>query len=161
MRINLDIDDAEVLDAFNRILRAGQDMEPVMRDVGEALLNSTRERFNSQTAPDGSPWAPLSETTKQRKKRNRDKVLTEHGDLRRDISYRVGPDFVEVGSSRIYGGTHQFGAERGAYGETFRGSPIPWGDIPARPFLGVSDDDARAIDEIVIDHLADAITRSI
>ncbi|MXW30300.1 MAG: phage virion morphogenesis protein [Chloroflexi bacterium] len=161
MRFNVDIDDAEVLDAFNRILRAGQDMGPVMRDVGESLVNSTRERFSSQTAPDGSPWAPLSEATKQRKKRNRDKVLTEHGDLRRDISYRVGTDFVEVGSSRVYAGTHQFGAEKGAYGEGANGTPTPWGDIPARPFLGVSDDDGRAIEEIVIDHLADAIARSI
>jgi phage gpG-like protein len=33
------------------------------------------------------------------------------------------------------------------------GFPMPWGDIPARPFLGFSDDDQAAILEIVRNYL--------
>ena len=51
----------------------------------------------------------------------------------------------EVGSTRIYAGAHQFGARRGACGTNKKGAPIPWGDIPARPFLGVSDADKKTI----------------
>ena len=110
MRIILDVDDGAVVDALNRLRRAGGETAPALRSIGEGLINSTRERFNSQTAPDGSPWAPLAESTKARKRRNKNKVLTPDGDLRREISYRLGPDDVEVGSSRIYAGAHQFGA---------------------------------------------------
>ena len=42
-------------------------------------------------------------------------------------------------------GAHQFGAKHRAYGKTKRGAPISWGDIPTRPFLGVSDADKKTI----------------
>lgn len=136
MRINIEIDDGDVLDALNRLRRASGDLTPAMRDIGEALLNSTRERFNSQTDPDGQPWAPLSEATLARKTRNADKILTRDGDLRRELSYREGPDFVEIGSPRVYASTMQFGAGKGTFGTTAQGQPIPWGDIPPGPFSG-------------------------
>ena len=59
-----------------------------------------------------------------------------------------GSDAI-VGYNLIYATTHQFGAEKGAFGTTSRGGPIPWGDIPARPFLGISDDDRRDIEKLV------------
>ena len=62
-----------------------------------------------------------------------------------------------VGSPLIYAGVHQFGAKKGAFGTTSKGSPIPWGDIAARPFLGVSNDDEREIVDIILDHLTDSI----
>jgi len=34
--------------------------------------------------------------------------------------------------------------------------PIPWGDIPARPFLGLSDEDRSGILDIVSEALAAA-----
>ena len=40
-----------------------------MRAMGEHMINTTRERFRDEKAPDGTPWAPLSETTLKRKKR--------------------------------------------------------------------------------------------
>ncbi len=63
---------------------------------------------------------------------------------------------VEVGSNRIYAAVQQFGQPKGASGRTKRGSPIPWGDIPPRPFLGVSSDDREAIADILSDYLAKA-----
>ncbi|WP_198321874.1 MULTISPECIES: hypothetical protein [Methylococcus] len=34
-----------------------------------------------------------------------------------------------------------------------RNSPIPWGDIPARPFIGLSDDDKNYIVETIEEHI--------
>ena len=64
---------------------------------------------------------------------------------------------MEVGSTRIYAGAHQFGARRGACGTNKKGAPIPWGDIPARPFLGVSDADKKTILEIINKRLKKSI----
>lgn len=158
VRINIEFEDSEIRTAMNRLLAAGQDMTPLMRDIGEHLLNTTRERFSDETAPDGTPWAPLSETTRQRKKRNADRILTERGFLRGGLAYRATSDQVEVGSPSIYAGTHQFGAERGSFGSTSRGSHIPWGDIPPRPFLGLSNEDETEIAALVNDYLADSFT---
>jgi len=51
----------------------------------------------------------------------------------------------------------QFGAKKGQFGKTRRGAPIPWGNIPARPFLGVSVSDRSDILAILAEHLRKAI----
>ena len=160
--IRVTIDDSEVVAALDRLAAAGRDLTPAMRDVGEHLLNSTRERFRTETAPDGAPWAPLTAATRAKKPRNKGRILTQDGYLRGNLTYRAGPDSVEVGSPSIYAGTHQFGAEAGSFGETSTGRPIPWGDIPARPFLvdaegALAPDDEAAVRDILLEHLTGAI----
>ena len=153
MKIKVELDDRQVRDAFNRLLMAGTDMTPLMRDIGEHLLNTTRQRFRDQEDPEGQDWKPLSAVTLARKTKNQNKILTQEGDLRGSINYRAARDHVKIGSSRIYANTHQFGAAKGVFGKTKRGAPIPWGDIPARPYLGVSSEDRAAIGDIVNDYL--------
>ena len=157
-RIEVTFDDGEAAGALNLLASRAGDMTPAMRDIGEHLLNNTRERFAEERAPDGTPWAPLSETTKKRKRRHADKILTESGALRgHGLVYRAGRSEVEVGSPLVYAGTHQFGAARGAFGSTSRDDPIPWGDIPARPFLGLSGGDRAEIQEIIANRLREHI----
>ena len=156
-RIEITFDDAEVRAALDRLLAPRTGRTPLMRDIGEHLLNTTRERFSAEKAPDGTPWAPLSELTKRRKKRNAGKVLTLSGILRGQLAYRAAPNHVAVGSPLLYAGTHQFGAQKGAFGATKRGAPIPFGNIPARPFLGLSPGDESEIRALVNDYLRDLI----
>ena len=149
MKIDIAIDDTQVNNAIARLIQAGTDLTPTLRDIGEHLLNTTRQRFADEQSPDGTAWEPLSETTKARKTRNKDKVLTEDGRLAGTLGYQVMRDELLVGSPRIYASTLQFGAKKGEFGQTSRGTPIPWGDIPARPFLGISDDDRVEIRNIL------------
>ena len=107
----------EVERRLTALVRAGADLTPAMRDIGEHLLNTTRERFVEEEDPEGSAWHPLSEATKARKRRNVDKILTQDAYLRKIVT-RASRDSVEVGSPRIYAGTHQFGAEKGSFGST-------------------------------------------
>lgn len=157
MKIKIEVQDAELQQGLQSLIETGLDLTPVMANIGEALLNSTRQRFSDQVSPEGEAWSPLSNVTKAQKKKNKDKILTEEGRLRRLLSVQVGKNYVEVGSTRIYAGTHQFGARRGAYGKNQKGTPIPWGDVPARPFLGVSDADKKTILEIIQKHLKKSI----
>ena len=166
MKIDVQLDDREVQAAFNRLIQAGEDLTPAMRAIGDHMAGTTKDRFRDEKAPDGTPWAPLSEVTVKRKKRHADKILTERGYLGGSIAYRAGPDFVEVGSPFVYASTHQFGAAKGEFGGVRTSlpgrsffQPIPWGDIPARPFLGVSDEDRDAITGAIQDHIENAFSR--
>jgi phage gpG-like protein len=58
----------------------------------------------------------------------------------------------------IYAAVQQFGAAKGAFGRTSRGAPIPWGNIPARPFLGISAEDEPLMLEIVAEWFQAAAT---
>lgn len=135
--ITIEIGDREIRDGLRALETKLGDLRPVFRDIGEALLNSTRERFNTQTAPDGSPWAALSPGYKKRKKKHSDLILTLNGYLRGTLNYRATRDELRVGTPMIYGAAHQFGR--------------PEINLPARPFLGLSDDDT----EMILDTLAE------
>lgn len=143
-------------------------MRPVWQDIGELLLASTERRFVTQTAPDGSKWAANKQLTidlwLQREGRTgkaaerataRKRILTQSGALSQSLSYQVigGGTSVEITSMTPYAGTHQFGAPA----RSFRGGRTPWGDIPARPFLGISKTDERGILETIEEHLTGAL----
>lgn len=124
---------------------------------GKAAFPAARSRrfgtFNrrihaSATSPDGRPWAPLSPVTIARRAKagkNTDTILQVTRHLAGNIVAQVDAAGLRVGSPVEYAGVMQFGAAQGAFGRTSRGGPIPWGTIPARPFLGISETDETEI----------------
>jgi phage virion morphogenesis protein len=61
--INLGVEADAVRAALRRLLEATGDLSPVMREIGEALVDTTRQRFQAGRAPDGTPWARNSPVT--------------------------------------------------------------------------------------------------
>lgn len=163
--ITIELDDAGVRAALGRLTGRLDDASPAMAEIAEVLLESTRGRFRTGTDPEGAPWAPRSPATlaayarARPPKRPGEKPLTLEGLLRGpSLAPFSGPREAGVGSSAIYAAVHQFGAARGAFGTTARGAPIPWGDIPARPFLGLSPADRAAVLDIVAEWLDGAVS---
>lgn len=152
-RIQLDLDSRQVLDALGEMIQRIDDPQPAFREIGEYLDMAHRDRWDAQRAPDGTPWAPLSPVTQARKKKNSDRVLVLDGYLRDTLSHYESPTELLFGTNRPYGAVHQFGARQGAFGTTARGGPIPWGDIPARPWLGIGSEDEQPILAILERHL--------
>ena len=142
--IRIDIDDLEVRQALERLQRRVGDLTPAMEDIGELLIETTKERFKTSTAPDGGRWAPNKPSTLARKKSNRP-LIGETKSLSTQFSYRAGRASVEIGSPMLYAAIHQLGGQAG------RGRKVT---IPARPFMGLSESDKRAVLEIIEDHLA-------
>lgn len=136
-KIEIDSNTDLVIAEVQQILNRTQDLRPAWRDIGEYLLKSTDDRFDAQKSPDGTPWAPLSEWYRETKPQNQDKILVLDGYLRGLNRYQVENNTFEFGTNRLYGAVHQFGAKQGEFGRSPRGNPIPWGDIPARPWLGL------------------------
>jgi len=162
-RIAIVVNLGEAQAGLDRLASALDDMTPIMRDIGEYMIEATRERFRTGTGPDGGVWPAKSATTIAAYLARGDRadprpLIGPSGQLSQLIAAQVvnGGRGVEIGSSRIYAGVMQFGARRGAFGQTRRGAPIPWGDIPARPFLGASEDDLVKIGEIISEGLASA-----
>ncbi len=140
------IEDAELIRLSKKISRlADADMNLLAEAVGGEVENQVKTRISEEkAAPDGTPWDSWSPDYAETRHDNQS-LLENDGDLLKDIAYRIVPSGVEVGTSLEYGATHQHGAKQGEFGtgnyKTRKGSfPIPWGDIPARPYLGVSAD---------------------
>jgi len=170
LKITVAIDDREIQAALKRLVKATGDLTPAMKNIGEYMVQATEQRFDSETGPDGQKWPEVSAATRERKKHP--KVLTESHRLRGSIHPEAGKDSVEVGTNVPYAAIHQFGF----YGQvnipahtrlikTAFGQPLKhpvWAriepytlqqNVPARPFLGISEADKEEILTIIEDHI--------
>ena len=141
--IRLEVDDRNVAAALQNLLHATDNLQPVLNDIGEILINSTRERLEAQIEPSGQAFTPLKPQTLKRKKRNRDKVLIYRGDLFRELAYQANTESLEFGSDRIYAARQHFGDDSRNH--------------VARPFIGLTPQDEDLALEAVKQHLLHAV----
>ena len=131
-----------------RLSETAQDTDLILRDIGEHLLNSTRDRFAGEAGPDGTPWEPLEPgyAIEKRKRRPNAGLLVYDDLLRGTLAYVVSGGELALGTNRPYGARQHFGfSGPDSLGRTF--------DHPARPWLGVSTDDEAEIVSILRQHL--------
>ncbi|PHS34903.1 MAG: phage virion morphogenesis protein [Alkaliphilus sp.] len=136
------------------------DLRGVNLTLGETLRTSTVQRFKDEEDPDEKAWEPSI-----RAKEENGKTLTSTALLRRSIKTSVSGSGFAVGTNKIYAATHQFGDEgRTIRAKSSKGLRFKIGsrwitkkkvvvNIPARPFLGISEKDMteikRTLEELV------------
>lgn len=168
--ITIQVNDKQVLDMLGELSKRCANLQPAMREIGEDIAESTKRRFGTATAPDGTPWAPNSPRTtipfylgafggshkkdgslsKRGAARSAAKkpLTGETKALQTTINYQLeGSSAVRIGSPMVYAAMQQFG------GITSPTSMIPGKIIPARPFLGISEVDKTNILEIIGSYL--------
>lgn len=158
--VQFNADQAKV--ALTRAKALLADMTPMFQGILQHMIVATRERFQKGVSPAGVPWAPKRPATIERYKQlgyssAAKPLIGPSRRLGREIQGIVSRDGAVIGSALIYSGVMQEGAGRGAFGKTRRGAPIPWGRIPARPWLGLSEADEAAIVEIADELIGDAL----
>lgn len=153
----IEVKDEAVRAALKALGARVNNMAPVLQGVGDRMVERTKRRFETSTAPDGTPWKPNSAATlgmltarlagssSNRKKDgslnakgNRalasKKPLIASGTLMEQIVATATASSLTVGTTSAttdYAAIHQFGGKAG------RGHSVT---IPARPFLPVRKD---------------------
>lgn len=164
------LDTQPLIDRLAQISSQIDDLSPAMLAIGEALTESTKQRFTTSTGPDGKAWKQNAPATlgqihqriarsgkKGSQKRaalavSNKKPLIDSGLLQDTISYQLINDGngVEIGTNRFSGewaggaAVHQFGSKDG--------------NIPARPFLGISDSDSSDVLKILDVFMAQSLS---
>lgn len=153
-RFTVEFDQAPIKAALARLATIGGRPEELMVKLGERLVVSTKDRFETNVAPDGTAWQALNPAYAAI--RNANPILVQSGALRGSIHFETAGPSVRVGSSMIYAGVHQFGAvikpkqaralvfHLGAANALVRVKSVR---IPARPYLGISPEDEIGIIE--------------
>ena len=150
---------------------------PMYDDIGASLVTSTQRRFEEGRGPDGSPW-PKS----VRAKMTGGKTLIESARLMNSQTHNASDAGVEVGTNVVYAAIHQLGGvidqaarqhtiyrrydertdelsdlfvkkSKANYAEDVT-IPARKINMPARPFLGIDENDEREILRIAADHVA-------
>lgn len=152
MKIDIRYDDAEVRRGLNRLLRAARDLSPAMREIAGHLVDSAEENLRRQAAPDGTPWKPLADRTLADRRRQNfgvRPILERSGDLFGTIQADHDKRSAAAGTNLVYAALHQFGG--------LPGMPPAPAAVPARPFLGVTDDHRDMILDTIREHLRRAV----
>lgn len=143
----MEIDDREVLAALARVQQRIGNMRPLLKEIGEDMAASTKKRFDTTTAPDGNPWLRNSVLSTLLYKEGDTPLTGETGLLHSTINSDViSATAVEIGSPMQYSAMQQFGGTKAEF-------PHLWGDVPARPFLGLSEADKANILDLTVDYL--------
>lgn len=154
MKLNIDISDA-FDDWLSELERRCQHREPLMEKIAGIMLDAVDENFVRGGRP---AWTPL---------RYRDgKPLMKTRRLHGSIEPRADNNQAVVGTNVVYARIHQEGGKTRPhvirphnkkalrFNGRFAGKVNhPGSDIPARPFLSLTDDDYAAIGQAIIDHL--------
>lgn len=111
--ISVQIDDSPFRDQVRLLSYRMRDLTPVLEGVGAALESNVRNRFESRTDPDGMPWAPWAQSTRDSYPEGGNRRLLDRlGDMLNGVSYQLeGDASVRVGFDKEYATYHEWGTE--------------------------------------------------
>lgn len=161
---------------LGHLIERAEHPRPMWERIGASLVTSTLQRFDNGIDPAGSLWPPSLRALAQG-----GKTLIDTARLYQSITFNASDDGVEVGTNVIYAAIHQFGGDitipareqvlnfkqHKRTGKTLPGfrkakdatvsRKVAVGahvvNMPARPFLGLDDDDDAEMLRIVEDWL--------
>jgi phage gpG-like protein len=167
---------------LEKIQRRIGTMKPAMKIIGEIVRTSIVRTFEKEGRPARwkqlAPLTVLLRGAAHPILRRQGFA----GGLMGSISTRAYDDRAELGTNKASAAVHQFGAEKGSFGifdvtikehvrrisqafgrpiepkdvtvrEHKRKTALPWGNIPARPFMAVQEEDWEEIRLSLVDYL--------
>lgn len=142
MRLTVNSELPEVREHLQTLYRVlNGDLTRPMTRIADLLENSTRKRFRSKAAPDGSLWAGLKPATLRAKTNAKGKtrggILVDRGDLFRSLTSFANERMAVVGTPQLYAQYHQTGTRH----------------MAARPIFGLSGQDRQDIRQSLADWL--------
>lgn len=151
--VKVDGDVQRLMQRLGRI--AGMDKAGINNAIAEGLRTSTIERFQAEKSPEGKKWKQSI-----RAREEGGKTLTKSTALRSSIRSDSSADGLAIGTNDIRAATHQFGDTRiikakrkKALRFRVNGRWVSKKEvkvtIPARPFLGVSEEDEEEIKKLL------------
>lgn len=175
------IDDRELNVLLDRIVNRFADKKPALRTIGAIGRESIRTNFVESGRP--VKWRPSKRTGDQGLPGKSGSTLRDTNRLMNSITSSVQKDSVIIGTNVEYAAVHNYGAKKFSFGtfavrvknhqrlvrkafgkelkfpvwatvpEHDRNVKLPWGDIPARPFMLLQDEDIVEMELIMAEHL--------
>ena len=127
----------------------------INKNIAVGLRNSTLDRFKKEQSPENKKWE------KRKYGNSRKKLLKNTGILRDSIKSKANKKIATVGTNLEYASTHQFGIKnrrikaknskllKFKIGNRWVSAKEVKVNIPARPFLGISEEDKQEIKDIL------------
>ena len=156
MKIDVRVDDEDVVELIRGMLARGRNLAPVMRPISGILVDSIEESFEREANPNTrAPWPalhPLTIAARQLAGNWPGKILQQSGRLAASITPDYGPDFAAAGTNVIYAALQNFGGTikpKSGRALSFGGGLFSQAVIPERTFAGVWPEHLEEIGELL------------
>ncbi|MEA4892643.1 MAG: phage virion morphogenesis protein [Peptococcaceae bacterium] len=159
--IRLEGDVRDLRKKLGRLQLSGAEKTSLNLALAETLRESTMTRFDTGTGPDGRKWKKSI-----RAEAEGGQTLVNTADLKNSIHAMASDTAAAVGTNKKYARTHQFGDSRTIRTKRKKSLAFRIGGkwivrkqvhvtIPARPFLGITDEDMTEIRATVAEFIKD------
>ena len=145
--IEIEFDNKEVHEKLLNLAQRTENLRPLMKNIAGIFAYSTEENFKEEGRHD--KWVDLAESTKKQRTKKRKwpgQILQVEGKLAASINTYYDNDSAVIGSNLEYAAIHQLGGQAG------RNKSV---EIPARPYLFLTDDDYEEIKQEINKYLTD------
>lgn len=135
--IKLEFDNKEVISKLHELAKKCENLRPLMKNIAGIFASSTEENFKNEGRPD--KWTNLKDITKEKRKKIKKwpgQILQVEGLLASSITTFYDDESAVIGTNQPYAAIHQLGGKAGKNKSV---------EIPARPYLKLSDDDFEEI----------------
>lgn len=135
--IEIKIDNKDIERKLLELAQKGENLRPLMKNIAGIFASATEENFQNEGRPD--KWTELSEATKKQRTKQKKwpgQILQVSGQLASSISTQYDDESAIIGSNLDYAAIHQLGGQAGKNKKV---------EIPARPYLKLTDDDFNEI----------------
>ena len=135
--IEIKIDNNDVERKLLELAQKSENLRPLMKNIAGIFASTTEEIFKNEGSPD--KWTELSEVTKKQRTKQKKwpgQILQVSGQLASSISTQYDDESAVIGSNLDYAAIHQLGGQAGKNKKV---------EIPARPYLKLTDDDFEEI----------------
>lgn len=150
--VSVEIDISQVAEGLGRL--NVEEIELLAYEIGALIEDQTKLRIDEEKAsPDGVRWLPWSEAYDESRNHAKHSLLVGEGNFRDSLQNLTTGLEAVVGTNLVYGAVHQLGSDTSKRPDD---AGEGWG-IPARPYLGVSDENRIAIEELVVGRLEDLL----
>ncbi|MEE4137465.1 MAG: phage virion morphogenesis protein [Desulforhopalus sp.] len=155
------IDAKDFIDQIKKALSRFADTKACAAEIGESLVTSTKLRFRKETGPDGEKWKESARASEEG-----GQTLTDDSILKNSIEYEATSTQVAVGTNVKYAKIHQYGGD--ITPKTKKALKFKVGNkwvttkkvtMPARPFIGIDDDDVEEARAIMVDFMTKAFSK--
>ena len=143
--IEIKIDNKDIERKLLELAQKGENLRPLMKNIAGIFASATEENFKNEGRPD--KWTELSEATKKQRTKQKKwpgQILQVSGQLASSISTQYDDESAIIGSNLDYAAIHQLGGQAGKNKKV---------EIPARPYLMLTNDDYAEILEEINKHL--------
>lgn len=175
--VNVEVSGLENLRRIaTQVRNLGEDLTPLLLITRDVLVASTLVRFETGKGPGGVPWPVSRRAAGLVKGKPAGRTLVDTQDLMDSIRGEVRASEVEVGSDGLKNPIKAIANQFGAHGQTVVvkhtrvinsafGVPLPTPkavnvrghgrivNLPARPFIGVDNEDRSELNSLWRDHL--------